>query len=247
MLCVNGITFNMGLAHSPSIISDGLVFYLDAANRRSYSGSGLTVNGLVGGIGGTLINGTGFSTANNGTFIFDGTNDYINVPNGFTTYFKNNNYWSVDLWVKLLNQTAGEPVLVSAGPNIGYFDLFLEVGDNQIYFAAGRGSDSGYIQNQNVSNTLGYNLAARYFNIVFTKTGSTTGSVSVNSINMPMSNSGGGLSSMPNINEDLRIGTFRQSGFELHGNIGQVKIYNRALTEQEILQNFNATRFRYGI
>ena len=237
----------MAIGYNPSIVSDGLVFYLDAANTRSYSGSGVTTNGLVAGIGATLINGVGFTSANNGVFVLDGTNDYVSVPNGFTSYFKSNDYWSVDLWVKLLNQTVGEPVLVSAGPNIGYFDLFLEVGDNQIYFAAGRGSDTGYIQNQNVSNTLGYNLAARYFNIVFTKTGSTTGSVSVNSINMPMSNSGGGLSSMPNINEDLRIGTFRQSGFELHGNIGQVKIYNRALTQQEILQNFNATRFRYGI
>ena len=237
----------MAVGYNPSIVSDGLVFFLDAANTRSYSGSGVTANGLVAGIGATLINGVGFTSANNGVFVLDGTNDYVSVPNGFTSYFKSNDYWSVDLWVKLLNQTVGEPVLVSAGPNIGYFDLFLEVGDNQIYFAAGRGSDAGYIQNQNVSNTLGYNLAARYFNIVFIKTGSTTGSVSVNSINIPMSNSGGGLSSMPNINEDLRIGTFRQSGFELHGNIGQVKIYNRALTEQEILQNFNATRFRYGI
>jgi len=237
----------MAVGYNPSIVSDGLVFYLDAANTRSYSGSGVTTNGLVAGIGATLINGVGFTSANNGVFVLDGTNDYVSVPNGFTSYFKSNDYWSVDLWVKLLNQTVGEPVLVSAGPNIGYFDLFLEVGDNQIYFAAGRGSDTGYIQNQNVSNTLGYNLAARYFNIVFIKSGSTTGSVSVNSINIPMSNSGGGLSSMPNINEDLRIGTFRQSGFELHGNIGQVKIYSRALTEQEILQNFNATRFRYGI
>ena len=237
----------MGLKHHPRVVTNGLVMYLDAANPRCYSGSGLTVNALIGGIGGTLVNGTGFSSANNGVFVFDGTNDYISVPNGFTSYLKSNDYWSVDLWVKLLNQTAGEPVLVSAGPSIGYFDLFLEVGDNQIYFAAGRGSDSGYIQNQNVSNTLGYNLTARYFNIVFIKTGSTTGSVSVNSINIPMSISGAGLSSMPNINEELRIGTFRQSGFELHGNIGQVKIYNRALSQQEILQNFNATRFRYGI
>ena len=237
----------MGTKYNPSVIRDGLVFYIDAASPRCYSGSGNTANGLVGGIGATLVNGTGFSSANNGSFILDGTNDYISVPNGFTSYLKSNDYWSVDLWVKLLNQTAGEPVLVSAGPAIGYFDLFLEVGDNQIYFAAGRGSDTGYIQNQNVSNTLGYNLTARYFNIVFIKTGSTTGSVSVNSINIPMSISGVGLSSMPNINEELRIGTFRQSGFELHGNIGQVKIYNRALSQQEILQNFNATRFRYGI
>ena len=67
----------MGLAHSPSVISDGLVFYLDAANRRSYSGSGLTVNGLIGGIDGTLINGVGFTSTYGGSFTFDGTNDQI--------------------------------------------------------------------------------------------------------------------------------------------------------------------------
>jgi len=236
----------MGLDHSPLIATDGLVFYLDAANIRSYSGSGLTVNGLVG-IGGTLINGVGFTTSNSGSFFFDGTNDYINVPNGFTSFFKSNDYWSVDLWVKLLSQTAGEPVLISAGPTIGYFDLFLEVANNAIYFAAGRGASTGYIQNQNVSNTLGYNLATNYFNIVFIKNGFTTGYVYVNSINIPMTTSGSGLSSMPNINEDLRIGTFKQSGFELHGNIGHVKIYNRALSASEIVQNYNATKRRYGL
>ena len=246
MLCVNGITFNMGLAHSPSIISDGLVFYLDAANRRSYSGSGNTANALVGGIGGTLVNGVGFTSSNNGTFIFDGTNDYINVPNGFTTYFKNNNYWSVDLWVKLSTLNSPFPVLVSAGPSIGYYDFFLEVGINQIYFAAGRGSSGQFLINENVSNTLGYNLTTNYFNIVFIKDSVSTGLVFVNSINIPMSG-GTALSGMPNIDEDLRIGTFKQSGFELAGNIGQVKIFNRALSATEILQNYNATRKRFGL
>ncbi len=234
----------MGIAYNTSIVSDGLVFALDAANLRSYSGSGITVNGLVG-IGATLVNGTGFSSLNSGYFSFDGTNDYISVPNGFTNYFKSNDYWTIDLWVKLLSQTSGEPVLVSAGPSIGYYDLFLEVGDNQIYFAAGRGSSTGYIQNQNVSNTLGYNLTAGFFNIIFIKSGASSGNVYVNSINIPMSISGSGLSSMPNINEELRFGTFKQSGFELHGNIGQVKIYNKALTAQEIKQNYNATKKRY--
>ena len=237
----------MGISAGPSGISDGLVFQLDAANLRSYSGTGLTASGLVSGIGATLVNGTGFSSANNGVFVFDGTNDYINVSNGFSTFFKSNDYWSVDLWVKLLSQTAGEPVLISAGPTIGYYDLFLEVANNAIYFAAGRGASTGYIQNQSVSNTLGYNLTTNYFNIVFIKSGISTGSVYVNSVNVPMSVSGSGLSSMPNINEDLRIGTFKQSGFELHGNIGQIKIYNRALSATEISQNFNALRERYNI
>ena len=236
----------MGIISGANLISDGLVYSLDAANFRSYSGSGLTSFGLVGGIGATLVNGVGFTSANSGSFTFDGTNDYINVPNGFTLYFKNNDYWSVDLWVKLSTLNSPFPVLVSAGPSIGYYDFFLEVGINQIYFAAGRGSSSQFLINENVSNTLGYNLTTNYFNMVFIKDSVSTGLVFVNSINIPMSG-GTALSGMPNIDEDLRIGTFRQSGFELAGNISQVNIFNRALSAKEIKQNYNATKRRYSL
>jgi len=87
----------MGTKYNPSIVRDGLVYYIDAANTRSYSGSGNTINGLVGGIGGTLVNGVGFTATNNGSFIFDGTNDYIDLGDKFDmglssftfcTYFK---------------------------------------------------------------------------------------------------------------------------------------------------------------
>ena len=67
----------MGLDHSPLIVTDGLVFYIDAASTKCYSGSGNTANGLVGGIGATLINGVGFTSSNNGSFILDGSDDYI--------------------------------------------------------------------------------------------------------------------------------------------------------------------------
>jgi hypothetical protein len=56
------------------------VFFLDPANTRSYSGSGTSTNSLVSGIGGTLVNGTGFTSSNNGSFLFDGSNDFIDVP-----------------------------------------------------------------------------------------------------------------------------------------------------------------------
>ena len=79
----------MAVGYNPSIVSDGLVFFLDPANKRSYSGSGLTANGLVGGIGGALVNGVGFTSSNNGSFFFDGSNDYaaienINYSSGFS-------------------------------------------------------------------------------------------------------------------------------------------------------------------
>ena len=90
----------MGLGHSPTIITDGLVFSLDAANSRSYSGSGLTAFGLIGGINGTLVNGVGFTTSNRGSFIFDGTNDQISTA---TINLSSTNKVSVSCWAKVLN------------------------------------------------------------------------------------------------------------------------------------------------
>jgi hypothetical protein len=61
----------MGTKYNPSIVRNGLVFCVDPANLASYSGSGLTVYGLVSGIGGTLVNGIGLSSQNTGSFFYD--------------------------------------------------------------------------------------------------------------------------------------------------------------------------------
>ena len=73
----------MGTAYGPSIVTSGLLMYLDAANIRSYSGSGTSFNGLFSSIGGTLINGTGYTSDGGGSFVFDGTNDYLQFSNLF--------------------------------------------------------------------------------------------------------------------------------------------------------------------
>ena len=86
----------MGISAGPSGVSDGLVFQLDAANLRSYTGTGLTANGLVSGIGGTLVNGVGFTSSNNGSFFFDGTNDYIPIGSLGTFY----NQGTISFWIK---------------------------------------------------------------------------------------------------------------------------------------------------
>ena len=71
----------MGLAHSPRIVTDGLVLCVDAASKRSYPGTGTTWTDLKGGNNGTLTNGPTFSSANGGSVVFDGTNDYTNFGN----------------------------------------------------------------------------------------------------------------------------------------------------------------------
>ena len=66
----------MALAHSPRIVRDSLVFYLDAANTKSYTGSGTTWIDMSGkNHDGTLTNGPTFSSDNSGSIVFDGSND----------------------------------------------------------------------------------------------------------------------------------------------------------------------------
>ena len=72
----------MAFSYSPKIVTDGLVLYLDAANNRSYPGSGTTWTDLSrGGNNGTLTNGPTFNGANGGSIVFDGTNDFIDCGN----------------------------------------------------------------------------------------------------------------------------------------------------------------------
>jgi hypothetical protein len=73
----------MAFFHSPRIVTDGLVLALDAANSLSYPGSGTTWTDLSGkGNNGTLVNGPTFDQANGGSIVFDGTDDYVNLPDG---------------------------------------------------------------------------------------------------------------------------------------------------------------------
>ena len=69
----------MAYSYGPSIVKSGLVLALDAANRKSYPGSGTVWSDLSGNnITGSLVNGPTYSSANGGSIVFDGTNDYVN-------------------------------------------------------------------------------------------------------------------------------------------------------------------------
>jgi hypothetical protein len=222
----------MAVGYNPSIVSDGLVFFLDPANTRSYSGSGLTTYGLVGGIGGTLVNGTGFTSSNNGCFVFDGSNDFIDVPSitfisgDFTvaTWFYTTattdvhfkrlvdlNY-ATGFWLgRQTNTNNWGGGIIESNPPYG---IYLPFTNGQWHYLVSIRSGSTHIlYGDGISNTISNTVS--------------TGNLSASSLLIAKQPEGGGT--------------------HFNGNISQVQIYNRALTQQEILQNFNATRFRYGI
>jgi len=222
----------MAVGYNPSIVSDGLIFYLDAANKRSYSGSGLTANGLVGGIGGTLVNGVGFGATNNGYFNFDGTNDYINVPS--ITSISGD--FSVLVWFRTSTSNGNTARLVDFDYINGFWLGRSGGGGNPINWGGG-------IKESSDPYGIFLPFADNEWHLISSVRSSTTHYIYKDNLIASTSNtvSGTALTS-----SQLFIGAV-PPGAPFNGNIGQVQIYNRALTEQEILQNFNATRFRYGI
>jgi hypothetical protein len=246
----------MAVGYNPSIVSDGLVFFLDPANKRSYSGSGVTAYGLVGNIGGTLVNGVGFTSINNGYFSFDGTNDQISTAD---IDLSSTDKVTVSCWVKVLNYRevyASSNIVFEFSSNfnnnIGSFVAAFADGSPQyssIYpIALGIRGNSGYSL-AGYSKTLVNDLSWHHWTCIFDTSLSGNENtlyidgVSRAAISTPyLSDNNGNFG-----NFKLFIGNRDTSSIAANANISQVQIYNRALTPQEILQNFNATRFRYGI
>ena len=229
----------MAIIIDPNIASSGLVFSIDAANTRSYVGSGLTINGLVGGLGGTLVNGVGFTSSNNGSFVFDGTNDFLNCgnflddPSDFTvTVWQKSTLRFYQLIVAKVNDVdAGPGWAMHAGDFIWGVAAFSQTNaTNWKLFYTGKMVDDG----------IWHHLAAVYVNKLVT-------GIFVDGISYPFTTlSDGTLTSMSNP-LNVRIGTNQINEYMFRGNISQVQLYNRALSASEIKNNFEATRDRYGI
>ena len=238
----------MGLAHSPRIVTDGLVLALDAGNTKSYPGSGTTWNDLSGNSNnGTLTNGPTFDSGNGGSIVFDGSDDVINgTING--SIFTGN--FTQSAWIYKLNNTQiWQGVFTNSSPatNNTYLMTFGRGSVNAPYNSVGVNrvgvSDAG------VFLDIGTHIN-RWLYIVITKTGSTlniycykdgsllqsSGTITWNSGNFATTN-------------NYQIGRHWAGGsvVPLQGNISNVTVYNRALTASEIKQNFNAIRGRYGI
>lgn len=213
---------------SKGIVQSGLILNLDAGVRDSYPGSGTTWTDLSGnGNNGTLTNGPTFSSANGGSIAFDGSNDNINLP---YTLLSGTGDFTVNIWIKSNSHSGG--TIFGNYPS-GTLQLFH--GTN--YIGMWLNNNTTYLSSPGLEFTTnpvfftalrtGGNETRCYLNTVLKKTGSST--ASIGSTN------------------NFRIGTNTSGGEVYNGAISQIMVYNRALTEKEILQTFNATRGRYGI
>jgi hypothetical protein len=216
----------MGIDYNNIIVSDGLVLYLDAANTRSYSGSGTSSNSLVGGIGATLVNGVGFTSSNNGAFTFDGSNDYINFGNSSTLQQTSG---TISAWAKTSAPGGSYRGIIAKQ---GAYGLFYVTGQLWIYdWVADFGRSTGI----DIADNTWKNVVLTYQSGVSNGTRIYINGVSVLTTTITVLNQTGNLFG----------GAEANAGQYAACQISSFNMYNRALTAQEVLHNYNTTKGRF--
>jgi hypothetical protein len=238
----------MGIDYNNVIISDGLIFGIDAANPRSYTGSGITVDGLIAGLGATLVNGVAFSSLNNGSFTFDGTNDYLNFP--YPSSLNSGSQITVSLWAKWITTgttTATIQVLLDNNYQTAY-----QFGPGSIGFVIQDRPDLGKVLEWGASPGAGITRCTSTFQVGDGTwrhiTGTNDGATSILYIDGVQSGLARTAAGIGDQQPFIGIGRW---GFlnnrYLNGNVTGLMIYKRALSASEVLQNYNATKSRFRL
>jgi hypothetical protein len=228
----------------PNIVTNGLVLALDAANTKSYPGSGTTWNDVSGNSNnGTLTNGPTFNSANGGSIVFDGVDDYINVP--YNTVLNTPSGATYEIWFKPTIFTSGEFLNRGTSDSGATPDnpRFYIYNTGQIYFDWSSPSVDTYAQTTTGAVTMG-----TWNQIVGIATPNTALRIFANGYETSYSLQIQTLpATLPNTSNPIQIGGATWLPRYFTGNIASVKLYNRTLIPSEVLQNYQALKTRFGL
>ncbi len=220
----------MAITYYPSINLSGLILLSDAANKNSYSGTGSTWYDLSGRSNdGTLTNAPTFDgNANKGVFTFDGTNDYVNFGNSAVLQQSSG---TLSAWTK------------ASSPGSGYRGIIAKQGAYGLFY-----TDSvlvAYDWTAGAARSTGINIADNTWkNVVLTyQSGVSNGTrIYINGVSV--------LTTTITIQSqvaNLFGGAEANASQFASCQISSLNMYNRALSAAEVLQNYNATKGRYGL
>lgn len=220
------------------LTTSGLLLLLDAANRKSYSGSGTQWSDLSGRTNhATTVASPTYTSQGPGYFAFNGSTQYANIANTPTQFaFNSGSPFTILTWIRLTTATGNFKAVVNSSNSSGQWNYGLYISDtNRLYSGYnGAGNNVGPTLStaQWYQATLSYtevgNLHQIYLNGEFQ-----------GSLNLGIDASG---------SQQLSIGRKGASSIDYFpGDVSQVLIYDRALTGPEIRQNFQAYRGRYAL
>lgn len=227
----------MSLGHGASIVRSGLVMHLDAANRKSYPGTGTVWSDLSGNNRNFSLNNT--PTYNTGTsFTFDGVNETSSFTN-FPFQIVNSDFTIRVIFFTSSTGSNDNILKIGNGAfNTGGKGLEIRKrGTSSIEFTVADGIGSG------IRTSINGNYTNRWFDLTVTFLKSTEAKWYVNGVFGSAQSYAGETNITDIFNFD--IGQGGDSFFP--GSISIISLYNRVLSITEIQQNFEATRGRYGI
>ena len=226
-----------GFANNAPIVTDGLVFYVDAGNSKSYPGSGTTWTDLIGSNDGTFepASGPTYSSANGGSIAFDGTDDWSSHSSVSTA-------WPVTMtcWVKLDSF------------NTSTFMAQSDVSATNQFFGFGHVSDSGndvlriYNYNTIFNDARGTTVIStgQWYHLTAVFESNTSKKLYLNGVLEATITTN---TAFPTGIDTMSISSFQRDspGAYLDGNIACAMVYNKALSAAEITQNYNALKNRF--
>ena len=231
----------MAINAGPKIVEDGLVFCVDAANRRSYPRAGTVWTDLATSkVNGTLTNMTdNFSTDGAGTLTFDGTNEHVNFGDNFSFLDDPDaNEFTITSWING-NDGADGTIFSKADSGNRMVQLYTHPSNYAVIRVGGAITDGNAI----VTDGTWHNVALRVRN----DGGTYKAKLYVDG----MSDSSEVAVGSTTVTADFLIGARRDSGntglgYPFDGKIANCFMYNRALSSAEIKQNYLATKGRYA-
>ena len=225
----------MGVVGGPdSIVTDGLIFYIDPANSTSFvTGSG-TVTDMISGVTGVTASATHLA---DNAGIFDVNGGSLNFA-AASNFFAASGSFSVSMWLNYDDAPAGyadSPFNIESSGT--WTKGFGFVNDNVL------GNIRWYIKQYNQNQVTTSVTVGQWHNLVGTWDGSTL-ELFRDGISIGTDTFTGGITEA-SLNLPLKIGRAAYSGGQMDGKFSTFMIYNRRITAAEALQNYNALKDRF--
>jgi hypothetical protein len=233
-----------------NIVKTGLVLHLDATSTNSYPGTGTGWYDLTGNLNnGTLTNGPTYSSNNGGYIIFDGTNDYVRT----TDVDHGTSQFTLEAWV-YFNSLSSNPAIIKKNTDNDNWPVFS-------LYAGSDGKISGYYSTQvygacleGALTLVGTVTTGQWYHLCYSKgaAGYTTMKIHKNGVSQSYTNFlyGSHINEVCNSSKPVDLGIDYDANVfvrPLNGRISLIRIYNRQLSDSEILQNYNIQKSRFGL
>jgi hypothetical protein len=221
-----------------SIVQQGIILNLDAGNPFSYAGAGTTWFDVSGNsYNGTLIGSPSYTSNNNGGIIFDSNAKYGTLPTSGLAF--GTGQFAIEVWVYSTAAVTNNVIYASQSSNVAGFVA--------LFYPSGLGFSLTDFNSVGVRTTTTHQTAVSqntWYHVVGIRNASNQYIVYVN-----------GVASTTNATATTSLTTAAPqiasnpatTGERFTGTIASLRLYNRSLSADEVLQNYNATKGRFGL